>query len=331
MVEAEMAPAPEMWHKLEPAGRPEPILELPLGDGDYGSTLRASIHRRKVLNGVSGYDPPHYFALKDALDRRNPAILSAIASLGGFDIVVDSEQDVDGSALRFAAAAPGAALIAQDGMRTLFRVPQSPAEPARGHPWPIRAVDTAHHRENRSLMLDGDPATGWADLPDQPDAWVIADLGEVRTVGGLTEMVGDYPRDFPRHLVIEVSMDGRTWERAWEGPTDAHAFLAFVREPRQATLTFRFAARQGPTPGCAKRSVRRTGASRNCRSLRQRNMRRTPHINNSARRYCLALSISSVPIRPSNERAEHGCRHVRSACCSRHAPAQSGIRHNVEE
>ena len=91
-------------------------------------------------------------------------------------------------------------------------------------------------------MLDGRMDTGWADLPEKPDDSVVADLGEVRDVGGVTVSIGEYPDDYPRRLVIELSVDGETWRHAWAGPTFAQAFLGFVREFRRASLRFPFEA-----------------------------------------------------------------------------------------
>jgi len=240
MTHAEMAAAPAMWPAVEPVNRPEPLLELPLGDIDWGALLRASVHHRRTYNGTSGYDPPHYFALKQGLDARNPATLAALASLGAYDIVVDGEQDPDGSLLRYAASAPGAVKLTTDGPRTLFRIPVGPPEPAAGASLAITAVDTAHHTDTKALMLDNDVTTGWADLPETPDAWVVADLGAERDLGGLTEVIGDYPRDFPRRLVIDVSNDRQAWTTAWAGPTDAHALLGPLRAPRNASLLITF-------------------------------------------------------------------------------------------
>src|SRR4029077_706794 len=96
MVQAEMVNPPPLWPSVEPVDRPEPILELPLGVGDYGATFRAASHHRRIFNGVSGYDPPHYFALKEGLAAHDPAVLSAIASLTSFDIVVDGDEDPGG-------------------------------------------------------------------------------------------------------------------------------------------------------------------------------------------------------------------------------------------
>src|SRR5262249_24423305 len=55
-----MAQPPALW-AIEPPDRPEPILELPIGgEADWAATFRAAGHHRRVVNGVSGYDPPHY-------------------------------------------------------------------------------------------------------------------------------------------------------------------------------------------------------------------------------------------------------------------------------
>ena len=59
------------------------MIELPLGpEWDAAATYRSIWSRRPVANGVSGYDPPHYAPLMDALEARDPAILVAMGSLG---------------------------------------------------------------------------------------------------------------------------------------------------------------------------------------------------------------------------------------------------------
>ncbi len=241
MLQASMAVAPERWAEVEPADRSEPILELPLGpDIDFAATFRAAWHHRRMLNGVSGYDPPHYNALRAGLAAHDPSVLIAIASLGAFDIVVDGERDPDGTHARYAAAAPGAARILNDGHRTLFRVPKGPAPPPLGPALPIAAVRAIRNDADSPLMHDGKIETGWGDYPQKPDASVTIDLGTTRDVAGVTNTIGEFLLDFPRRLAIDVSVDGETWTPAWEGPAFAQTFLAYVREPRRAALEFAF-------------------------------------------------------------------------------------------
>ena len=53
--------------------------------------------------------------------------------------------------------------------------------------------------------------------------------------------LGEWARDFPRHLAIEVSTDGVAWTRAWEGNTVAMAMLAAVERPLACPLRIAFA------------------------------------------------------------------------------------------
>jgi hypothetical protein len=240
-----MATPPDRWEEVEPRGRLEPILELPIGgDGDWAATFRAIFHRRRVVNGVSGYSPPHYDALVAGLQAGDPATLKALASLGPFDVVVDRAGDPDGRLARYASGASGALRVADDGARTTYRIPQGPAEAPLGEALPITRVEAIRGEPEWRFMHDGRIDTGWGDYPQKPDAWVLIDLGSVREVGGVTHAIGDYFLDYPRRLAIELSEDGQGWQRAWEGSTAAQTFLAYVEAPRVGALRFAFDARR---------------------------------------------------------------------------------------
>jgi hypothetical protein len=238
-----MAETPKPRPIVERAHQPYPILELPLGpDWDAAATFRAVGHRRRVLNGVSGYDPPHYATLHAALNARDPQILLAIASLGSFDVVIDTGADPDSMWTHYVSAIPGVQLVATERGLAAYRVPAMPGEdPVLGDALPIRAAEAFRH--DAGVIADGRVDTEWGDDPQRPGQWVTADLGEVRTVAGVTHALGEYARDFPRLLAIDVSRDGSTWEEVWRGSTAAAAFLAAVRAPREAVMQFAFAAR----------------------------------------------------------------------------------------
>jgi len=235
-----MADAPQQWAQVEVPGRPEPILELPIGEeGDYAATFRAGWHGRRVVNGVSGYNPPHYIALMAGLQNRDPATLTALASLGAIDVVVSHDQDRDGAIDRYVSAMPGATRVADDGSRTAYRLPRAPqGEPTLGPVLPIAHVEAFKY--DASTVIDGRIETGWGEFPQYPGQWVIADLGVVQDVAGVTHAIGEYLLDFPRRLAIEVSVDGSTWERVWDGPTYGPMFLSSIREPRVTAMRFAF-------------------------------------------------------------------------------------------
>jgi F5/8 type C domain-containing protein len=241
-----MAAAPETRSAVEPRDRPQPILELPIGpDWDFAATFRAVTHGRRVVNGVSGYNPPYYVALVSGLERRDPAVLEALASLGSYDVVVDGNADRDGAIARYVSQAPGAARETSDGSRTLFRIPQGQVEPALGAAIPIVSGRAVRHDPDVRLAFDGRIDTGWGDFPQQPDQWLIADLGSVHELGGVTQAIGDYLLDFPQRLAIDVSTDGSNWQPVWDGRTAAATLLAYLREPRVGALRFSFDPKLG--------------------------------------------------------------------------------------
>jgi hypothetical protein len=205
-----------------------------------------------VVNGISGYNPSHYIALRTALEHRDPDVLPALASLGPIDVVVNKAFDGDGALEKFVAGTPGAARVADersgsDAPHVLIRIEKGDREPDLGEPIAIASVEGFRHGEifsnvNRrtSAVTDGRLDTGWEDYPQQPGQWLVLDLGVEREIGGLTHSLGDSFLDFPRRLAIEVSLDGQNWARAWEGPTAARAFLALVRGPREGAMRFAF-------------------------------------------------------------------------------------------
>jgi F5/8 type C domain len=239
-----MAEPPQQWPKVERRDRMEPIIELPLGPSwDAAGTFRAMRHRRPVVNGVSGFDPPHYAPLQDGLNAYDPSVLLALSSLSAIDVVVNGAADPDGAWARYASTVGGEP-IATDGTRRLYRIPFSPVpEVVLGAVVPITAVSASS--EGFEAAVDGKLETEWHDNPRQlPGHFLAVDLGTATAVGGAAMSLGEFARDFPRRLAIETSLDGVTWQAAWEGRTVSMTILAAVRAPRECTLRFSFAARE---------------------------------------------------------------------------------------
>ena len=239
-----MAEPPQIWAKVERRDQARPIIELPLGpEWDAAATYRSIWHRRPVANGVSGYDPPHYAPLMDALEARDPAMLVAIGSLGSFDVVVNGAQDPRGVLAGYVMSVPGVQVVATDGVRTAYRVPAMPSpEMIVGAALPIKGVWA--NAKDATVMVDGDLDTEWNDGPQKPGQWVVIDTGEEREIGGVTESLGEFARDFSRRQAVDVSSDGEHWEEVWQGTTAAQAFLAAVRGPREAAVRIAFPSRR---------------------------------------------------------------------------------------
>ena len=242
--EMPMAVAPEKRLKVERGDYAQPILELPMGpQRDAAATFRSIGHRRGVFNGVSGYDPVHYLPLQEGVADHDPALLMALSSFGAFDVVIDEAGDAQGDWARYVSGFPGAVRLLTADARTLYRVPAGAMDVARGEVYPL--VRAHAFLRDAGAIADGRIDTDWGDVPQRPGQWVSVDLGVVRQIAGLTHALGPYAHEFPRHLAIDVSIDGTTWEQVWEGRTVAYAFRAAVLAPRAAEMHFSFAPRLG--------------------------------------------------------------------------------------
>ncbi len=245
MREMPLARAPELWPRVERRDTDRAILELPLGpEFDAAATFRAVAHRRRVVNGVSGYDPPHYALLQRGLNAHDPSVLLALASLAPLDVVVDAAADPNGELDRYVAAIPGVDRVASDGTRVAYRMPDPVAEiplaPAR---LPIVSMRASRGSADPRLANDDNIETTWGLSPQIAGDEVTADLGSPSLVAGVTHTLGVALNDYPRQLAIDLSLDGTTWELAWEGPGLGHALTAVMREPRDVPMVVRFAPR----------------------------------------------------------------------------------------
>ena len=69
------------------------VLELPLGGdaGEIAPVWRSMDHGKPVVNGYSGYDPPHHRLLRLALERHDTAVLAGVAEFG-HPVAIDTES-----------------------------------------------------------------------------------------------------------------------------------------------------------------------------------------------------------------------------------------------
>ena len=175
----------------------------------------------------------------DALESHDPAMLVALGSLGSFDVVVNGAEDRDGGWARYVTSVPGVEVVGADGTRTAYRVPAMPSQEVRlGAPLPVAGVWAS--AKDATVMVDGNLDTEWEDGPQKPGQWVAIDVGGVREIGGVTESLGEYARDFSRRQAVDVSIDGESWVQVWEVTTAAQAFLAAARGPREAAVRIAF-------------------------------------------------------------------------------------------
>ena len=208
---------------------------------------RQMSHHRPLVNGYSGYFPPHYAALRFGLMLRDHDVLSQLAARGVTDIIVDRESDPDGHWDRYVASHPHAALICTEGKQSLYRV--TPAESAGaaaagGTPLAIAVIRPNVNEAAVTSMIDRDRTTRWESGPQSDRTAIEIDLGGVHTVHGIDLFLGPFVEDFPRGLIIEASEDGKAWSEVWRGGSAGLAFVGAFEAPRDVPLRYRFA----PTP-----------------------------------------------------------------------------------
>jgi hypothetical protein len=248
MTKMPLAATPKLFAALECGKADGPIVELPLGEiySDVAAMYRQMSHGRPLVNGYSGYFPPHYAALRFGLSLRDHDVLTELAARGITDIIVNSEPDPDGRWDKFVASHPRAALVCTQGKQSLYHVTPTAAAkmPAGGAPLQIAVIRPNVNEGAVTSMTDQDRTTRWESGPQTDHTAVEIDLGGVRTVAGIELLLGPFVEDFPRGLIIEASEDGQSWREVWQGGSAGLAFVAAFEAPRDVPLRYRFA----PTP-----------------------------------------------------------------------------------
>jgi hypothetical protein len=196
------------------------VVELPLGEtgADFGAIYRAMSHGKPIVNGVSGYLPPHYLPLAYALRERQFSALYELTSEGPIAVGLDRRADDAPQMLqlmRGAGFVPGPIEGNWNGMI----VPVRPMhQPALGDRLGIASVSASLHEADTSRMLDGDVTTAWGtEIGQVGGEEIVVDLAAVHDVGAIVLEMGAYSFGFPRALEIDVSSDRSEWTPVWGG------------------------------------------------------------------------------------------------------------------
>lgn len=212
---------------------------------DMAALYRAAEHRRPLLNGYSGYYPPHYQAMQYLLDRFDPQVLTRLSALGPIEIVVGHDRDEAGEWRRFVGAHPQAQTVYAGQAYTSYLLAASRAAPPgddRGSPLPIQSIAASVNGKSVGRLIDHDPGTRWDTAEAQRGGETLTiDLGRPLEVRGLELQLGSQVTDFPRQLRIETSADGTAWAEAWSGGGALPTVSAGLDAPRTVPLWFGFA------------------------------------------------------------------------------------------
>jgi hypothetical protein len=238
----------ESWPAATIAARPRsiavlngstgPVVELPLGpiDRDIAALYRSIDHRQPVVNGYSGFFPPHYVVLEIALRQGDLDALAAVAPGESLTVAIDRRLEFD----RWAGAlmAHQALLLASDGDEYVYRLTGAAPDPVvTGERLAIQSIEASAANERAAAMIDGDYSTIWATPgPQQGRETLLVDLGRARHVTAVRMDFGALASDVPRALTVECAGEHGDWLACWHGSALAAAVRGALRDPRRLPM-----------------------------------------------------------------------------------------------
>jgi hypothetical protein len=213
------------------------VLDLPLGDVNHevAALFRASQIGLPTANGNSGYQPPHYEALRLATQERDETVLSALAERGPLLVTVDDAAPDAAAHVEWLRTLHEASQLHEDehGSWFLVRSRQPRLVTCEAPALPIAAI--RDHR-GRSITLP------WISSAAQRkgDA-LIVDLGRTARPCAVRFSLGRHAGLFPRLLRIAASIDGAQWTTLVTEKTGGRTVLAAIARPRDPQLTIALA------------------------------------------------------------------------------------------
>ncbi len=241
-MEIGVVPAP-----LQLAGRERgtTILELPSYD-DYNDTA-AMLHATQagfgLVNGFSGYSPPHYQPLKDGLRHLDGSVIDALRRFGTLHVYVHRESDRNDRYRDLVADLPGAERIMLTQAGTFFRLPaRAPASLPPAAPLRIAEVRANVHAIHAPEIIDGKLETKWQTPAHQTAGDQITITLDAPAIVSRLEMdLATSMHEYPRALRVTVGEKGGqpavVWERGTMGPAIVATLTDRSRMPIVLELT----------------------------------------------------------------------------------------------
>jgi hypothetical protein len=226
------------------------VLEVPFGATrlDTHAMWRSMRHHRPLVNGYSGFHPPHYDLVRTALSLGDRDLLLDL-SRRGVELVYVTQHH--GPWSDFLGACPGVSKAFDCPLGPVYRLAASePAgkeapPPRRGPPLKPLAIRANVNAYLVPFLKDRDLATRWNSNRQRGREEIRIDLGEEAALGDVVLALGGDVSDYPRYLVVEVSTDDAVWSEAWSGPGSVPALAGAIAEPARVPLLVELGGRRG--------------------------------------------------------------------------------------
>ncbi len=227
---------PDVYHAVRELPADAALVEAPMPESDaeeYREALPmyySGFHRKKIVNGYSGYGPPGYRIVREAMEGfPSPEVFGLLRDLEVTHVLIHTREFRPEKGLEAVKALEEykseAEVVFQDGSDFLLKI--LPAEKTvtldrRLSPLGRSSLWRASSNRNPEwvpLTFDGRAETAWTTgYPQFPGDHFTLDLGEELEVEGLEMDLGSEPYDYPRGFVLEGSLDGLSWRRLAERP-----------------------------------------------------------------------------------------------------------------
>ncbi len=252
---------PRETYSLPAAARSAAVIELPLGDvvdDEIAAMVRGTSHGRPVVNGYTGQFPAPREMLVKALKERDGSALRALTAFGPLCVVINSDLLLARNS-RVMTERLGARLLAVERQWSMYLLDASPPPPEGNGPTvPVSRAISLDASQTGAFAADNDVETFWESLtPQRGGEGLELTLARESPVSGIALTQGTRLSEYPRYLFVETSLDGQTWQPAWEGQTAGLAFIASVRDYRRTRVAIAFAPRSARYV-----RLRQTGSSR---------------------------------------------------------------------
>ena len=239
---------------------PGAVVELPFNSSWEASKISREayqvygtlLHGHPIVTGYSGYFPPLFWVLQGhtLLHNMEPGIVPALRALGVRYVLVHEELYEDKARADAAVNAilldPGQlASVETVGATTLVTLlPASRGirrEPLAGAiPIPLSAehLNASHGSDRLPFAVDGDPATRWMSLrPQSGDEQIRVGFSSPTAVVHVRlGLAVESFQDYPRHLVVDGSVDGHTFSPLYDGSVVPQFVLGAVDSRRYVMI-----------------------------------------------------------------------------------------------
>jgi hypothetical protein len=217
------------------------VLELPIGGtfADLAATYRVTGHGHPIVNGNSGFEPPHYFTVRTAFEERDPTALDGLRGSGPMLIVIARRDDPDGGWAAYLHAHPRVTPLAPDERWLYFSAAPPPAPPAicSGDSLPIVAATSNGQPIDLAVLRDNNPDTWWtAPRPQRVGDSIVVDFGSEARPCAVFVSMGQFGRSYPRQLIVDTSQDAVQWNTVATRRTAGLTMQAALDDPKRVAF-----------------------------------------------------------------------------------------------